>query len=441
MSRVAVIGAGSSGLAAAQALAARGIDFTVFEAGSSIGGNWRYNNDSGFSSGYASLRANTSRQHNVYRCFPHPRGGSLFMHHTEMLDYLERFAVHFDLRRHIRFHTTVDYARPAGGDWEIAAGGGSERFSALIVASGFNSVPRYPQIPGQFRGLQMHTHDYRTPEPFAGRRVVVIGLGCSAAELACEITEVAASVTIAARSGAWITPRCVGPIPVDWFDSRLGSHLPFGARRRFMVPLFRLAGGPLEGTGLPAPDYPLGARTITVSDHLLPLLRARRVTISPPILEVRGESVEFADGSHQIADALLLGTGYLTQFDFLPPDAGAPSNEHAELYRGVVSLAQAGLFFVGFAMGHGALIPIMEAQANWVAEVLAGRLPLPEADEMRRSVERDAAQRQRHFDPRFALLTDRLPYCRMLEREAARAGRRRRTASDRARDATSPFGR
>jgi cation diffusion facilitator CzcD-associated flavoprotein CzcO len=72
----------------------------------------------------------------------------------------------------------------------------------LVVATGFNSVPRYPEIPGEFQGLQMHTHVYRTPEPFAGRRVVAVGLGSSAAELACEISEVATSMTIAARSAA-----------------------------------------------------------------------------------------------------------------------------------------------------------------------------------------------------------------------------------------------
>ena len=424
MTRVAVVGAGGAGLAAAQALAARDVDFVVFESGSGLGGNWRYGNDSGFSSGYLSLRANTSRQHTAFRCFPIGPSRSLFLEHSEMLSYLERFADHFDLRRHIRFRTRVTASRPRDGEWEVTSNGTSERFSAVIVATGYNSIPRYPDLPGEFNGLQMHTHDYRTPAPFADRDVVVVGLGCSAAELACEIQTVARSVAIAARSGSWISPRRIGRIPVDWFDTRIGSRVPIAIRRKAFVPLFRLAAGPLKGTGLPAPDHRLGDKPITISDELLPLLRKRRIVACAPVTELRGDRVGLADGGERATDALLYGTGYRTAFDFLPPEADAPTNDRAPLYRGVLSLARPGLFFIGICFGHGALLPLMEAQANWTADVLAGRLALPSQDAMRHSVERDAAYRARNFDPRFGFIWDRLPYCRALESESAEARRR-----------------
>jgi flavin-binding monooxygenase-like protein len=424
VARVGVIGAGGAGLAAAQALAARDLDFVVFEAGSGLGGNWRYGNDSGFSSGYRSLRANTSRQHTAFRSFAIGPSRSLFLDHAEMLSYLERFTDHFDLRRNIRFRTRVTAAKLVDGEWEVTSNGGTDRFSALIVATGFNSIPRYPDLPGVFNGMQMHTHDYRTPDPFADRDVVVIGLGCSAAELACEIQTVARSVAVAARSGSWISPRRIGRIPVDWFDTRIGSRVPIPIRRRAFVPLFRLAAGPLTGTGLPAPDHRLGEKPITISDELLPLMRKRRIVACAPVTELRGDRVGLADGGERAANAVLYGTGYRTAFDFLPSDADAPSNEHAPLYRGVLSLAQPGLFYVGICFGHGALLPVMEAQANWVADVVAGRLGLPSQDAMRRSVERDAAFRARNFDARFGFIWDRLPYCRSLESESAQARRR-----------------
>ena len=424
MTRVAVIGAGSAGLAAAQALAARDVEFVVFEAGSGVGGNWRYLNDSGLSSGYQSLRANTSRHHTAYRCFGIKNGKSLFLHNTEMLAYLEALTDHFDLRRRIRFRARVTSARPIDGEWDVSADGKIEHFSAVIVATGFNSVPRYPDFPGQFSGLQMHTHEYRTPEPFKDRDVIVVGLGCSAAELACEIQRVARSVTIAARSGSWVSPRRWGPIPIDWFDTRIGSRVPIDARRPPFVLLFRLAGGPRKGTGLPAPDHLLGHKPITISDELLPLMRKGRIVACAPIADLRGDRVRLADGTERLADALLYGTGYHTAFAFLPPEAEAPSNEHAALYRGVLSTAVPGLFFVGITFGHGALIPMMEAQANWAADVLIGRLGLPSRDVMRRSVELDAAVRARYFDPRFGFIWDRLPYCRSLESESAGARQR-----------------
>lgn len=424
MTRVAVVGAGSAGLAAAQALAARDLEFVVFEAGSGVGGNWRYMNDSGLSSGYRSLRANTSRTHTAYRSFGIGRSKSLFLDHTEMLDYFERLTDHFDLRRHIKFRSRVTSARPVDGEWEVMANGKAERFSAVVVATGYNSVPRYPGFPGPFSGLQMHTHDYRTPDPFAGRDVIVVGLGCSAAELACEIQTVARSVAIAARSGSWVVPRHWGPIPVDWFDTRMVSRIPFNARRPLFVLLFRLAAGTRKGTGLPAPDHELGHKPITVSDELLPLMRRRRIVACAPVVELQGDRVRLADGTERVADGLLYGTGYRTTFDFLPNAADAPSNECAPLYRGVLSLAVPGLFFVGIAFGHGALIPVMEAQANWAADVVAGRLRLPPPEAMRRSVELDAVVRARYFDPRFGFLWDRLPYCRSLESESAVARRR-----------------
>jgi dimethylaniline monooxygenase (N-oxide forming) len=355
-----------------------------------------------------------------------------------MVDYLERFVDRFDLRRLIRFRTRVTSAIPSEGGWEIEAGGNHELFSAIVVATGFNSVPRYPDLPGQFDGLQLHTHDYRTPDPFAARDVVVVGLGCSAAELACEIVSVAKSVTIAARSGSWIVPRRLGPVPLDWFDTRSGSRIPFGIRRRAMVPLFRLAAGPLKRTGLPRPDHRLGDKPITVCDDLLRLLRGRQITVSAPIVRLGGDRVVDAASREIKCDALLFGTGYRTAFEFLPPEADPPSNERAPLYRGVVSQAHPGLFYVGIVVAHGALIPMMEAQANWAAAVLAGNLALPSPDEMRRSVELDSAVRHRNFDARFGFIWDRLAYCRALESESRHS--RRHPGSRAARAAAATVG-
>jgi dimethylaniline monooxygenase (N-oxide forming) len=408
----------------------------VYEAGSGVGGNWRYANDSGFSSGYESLRANTSRQNTAFRCFPFPRRGSLFVPWTEMLDYLENFTDHFDLRRKVRFRTQVISARPRDEGWEVEAGGTRELFTALVVAAGFNSAPRYPDLRGEFGGLQMHAHAYRTPAPFAGRDTVVVGLGCSAAELACEISNVARSVTIASRSGSWIVPRRLGPIPLDWFDTRFGSRIPFSARRRAMVPLFRLAAGKLQGTGLPAPNHRLGDKPITVSDDLLQMLRRGRIKAVGGVEELRGDRVLVEGGAEVRTNALLFGTGYRTVFAFLPPEADPPSNSHAPLYRGVLSLARPSLYYVGIAMGHGALIPMMEAQANWTADVLAGRLLLPNSAEMQRSVELDSVVRRSQFDSRFGFMWDRLAYCRALESESRKAARHPGRTSSRAAAAT-----
>lgn len=420
---VAIIGAGGAGLAAAQALRARDVPFTVFEAGSGVGGNWRYDNDSGHSSAYESLRTNVSRRNTSFRCFPLGRG-STYLHHTEMLAYLEAFTDHFELRPRIRFSTAVKEARLVEGGWEITTDDGPERFRAVVVAVGYNSEPRRPDLPGHFDGLVQHTHDYRTPEPFTGKDVMVVGLGCSAGELACEVRKVARSVTIAARSGSWVIGRRIGPLPMDWLDTRAGSRLPWSVRRRMFAPLVRLSGGRQIPAGIPTPPGRIGDKPLCVSDELIKAVRGNEIAIAPTVTELLGDRVRLADGTERATQALLLGTGYRATFPFLPPGSSPPSTENAPLYRGIASLTSDGLYFVGLVYGHGPLIPMFEAQANWLGEHLAGRLVLPSREVMATSVERDAEGRRRSFDPRWGLLWDRIPYMRSLEREARAAGRR-----------------
>lgn len=421
---IAVVGAGSAGLAAAQALKARGLPFTVFEAGSGVGGNWRYENDSGRSSAYASLRTNISRQGMSYRSYP-LRRGPLYPHHTEMLRYLEDFTDHFGLREHVLFGTEVREARPlSGGGWEVTTDTGtSERFRALMVSTGYDSIPHIPELPGDFDGLELHTHDYRTPDAFAGLDVVVLGMGCSASELACEIQRKARSVTLAPRSGTDVTARRVGPIPIDWFDTRLGSRLPWAMRRRVAGLLFRFSAGDAVKAGLPKPPGRRCDKPNAVTDRLVKAARRGELRVSAPVIERRGDHLVTANGEKLPAQAILYGTGYRADFPFLPPAVDPPALYRAELYRGVASPVTDGLFFIGLVYAFGGLIPVFEAQANWVAAVLAGQLSLPSREVMRESIRRDAQVRARDFDGTLDVIWDRVPYMRALEREAKRARR------------------
>jgi dimethylaniline monooxygenase (N-oxide forming) len=184
----------------------------------------------------------------------------------------------------------------------------------------------------------------------------------------------------------------------------------------------RMANGDQVAAGLPAGPARFADKPLAVSDRLVGLVRDGTIAVKPEVVELLGDRVRFADGAEQRADALVLGTGYEVVFPFLAAGVKAPTYESAGLYRGVASLTR-GLFFVGIVAAHGALMPLMEAQAEWVGEVLAGRLLLPSEEVMRASIDRDRHVRRRDFDRRYDLFWDRLRYLRALEAEVRHARR------------------
>jgi len=198
--KVCIIGAGSSGIAAAQVLDAHGIPFDCFEKGSQIGGNWRYENDNGMSSAYRSLHINTSRRVMAFKSLPMPDHYPDYPDHFQMAAYFDEFADHFGLREKIAFRTEVTRVQPADGEWAVTAKGAggeenTERYRAVLVANGHHWDPRWPEpaFPGSqdFEGEQIHAHHYREPEVLRGKRVLVLGLGNSATDIAVEASRIA----------------------------------------------------------------------------------------------------------------------------------------------------------------------------------------------------------------------------------------------------------
>ncbi|MCA1703939.1 MAG: NAD(P)-binding domain-containing protein, partial [Actinobacteria bacterium] len=213
-SDVAVIGAGSAGLAVLRGLTDQGIGFDCFERGSDVGGLWRYGNDNELSSAYASLRTNVSRQRMEYPSFPMSASGPSYPHHTEMASYLRAYADRFGLRERIRFATTVVWLEPDKHDgWRLTLDRGQvHTYRHVVVAIGHHWSPLTPKDPGRFCGRVSHSHSYRTPTPFGDQRVRVVGAGQSAVELALEISAVAERTCISVRHSPHVIPR--------WIDGR-----------------------------------------------------------------------------------------------------------------------------------------------------------------------------------------------------------------------------
>ncbi|HEY0952314.1 flavin-containing monooxygenase, partial [Nocardioides sp.] len=237
---VAVIGAGISGLTASKMLDDYGLDYATFESSDRVGGNWAFGNPNGHSSAYRSLHIDTSRHRLSFRDFPMPDDYPDFPHHTQIKAYLDAYADAFGLREHIEFgNGVVDARRLDVGGWELdTQAGETRRFDALVVANGHHWDPRLPDFPGEFTGESIHSHAYidpRTPLDCYGKRILVVGIGNSAADITVELSSRALDneVTLSTRSGAWIVPKYFGGKPADKYYVTV-PWLPLSWQRKFV---------------------------------------------------------------------------------------------------------------------------------------------------------------------------------------------------------------
>ncbi len=448
--RACIIGAGSSGIAAAKALLDRGIPFDCFEKSDQVGGNWVFGNRNGMSAAYRDLFINVSRERMAYADYPMPTSYPDFPHHTHIKEYFDSYVDHFGLREHISFETGVEHATrrtlkgtphfggQAGEDgvWEIAIERGdgareTREYDALIVANGHHWDPRCPEpaFPGSdaFKGIQLHAHSYVENSIFAGKDVVVLGMGNSAMDIAVESSYVAAKTYLAARKGAWIIPKYVFGKPVDQLPNN--PRVPFAIRQRMIHQTIKTITGPPERYGLPKPDHKFGESHPTVSGRILDRIAHGTIAPKPNVASLGEDTVRFTDGSEVHVDVVVYCTGYKITFPFFDPGFLAAPDNHIELFRRVFHPQIGGLFFIGLLQPLGAIMPLSEAQAGWVGDYLRGEYALPSPAELHRDIASDqAAMRKRYVaSKRHTIQVDFDDYLYALEAERRAGAERART--------------
>jgi hypothetical protein len=433
--KVCVIGAGSSGIASCQVLNARGIPFDCFEVGSAVGGNWRYMNDNGMSSAYRSLHINTSRRMMEYATFPMPDDYPDYPNHFQIARYFDDYVDSFGFRDRIRFRTEVTSVEPGDhGAWTVSwrdAEGdeGSSTYSAVMVANGHHWNPRWPEPPfpgsDEFAGEQMHVHDYKEPDVLAGKRVLVLGIGNSATDLAVESSRIAEHTILAMRRGAYIVPKYIRGRPTDELGNETLAKLPVSITRPIFARTLKVAAGDVTSFGLPQPDHRLGEAHPTVSSDLLPRIGHGDIEIKPNIERFEGgASVRFIDGTESPVDLVIYCTGYRIAFPFFSEGFISAPDNRIPLYRRVVDPEHPGLFFIGLVQPLGAIMPIAEAQSEWVADLLEGKAKLPGPVAMRRVIEREDERMAKRYvaSKRHTIQVDFHPYLRTIRRERRGGG-------------------
>jgi dimethylaniline monooxygenase (N-oxide forming) len=434
--KVCVIGAGSSGIAACQVLNARGLPFDCFEKGSEVGGNWRYENDNELSSAYRSLHINTSRGLMAYRTYPMPNDYPDYPNHFQIARYFDDYVDHFALREKIRFRTEVKSVVPVDGEWEVTVEDRdgtreAQRYRAVLVANGHHWNPRWPEpaFPGseRFAGDQIHVHHYREPEILVGKRVLVLGIGNSATDIAVESSRIADATFLAMRRGAYVMPKYLNGKPTDEAASKLLTMMPLPVQRFVLGRMLGLTAGDMTSYGLPKPDHKLLEAHPTVSAELLSRLGHGDIAVKPNVDRFAGgRTVRFADGSEEEIDIVVYCTGYKISFPFFDEDLVSARDNRLALYRRVASVEHPGLYFIGLIQPLGAIMPLAEAQAEWVGDLLDGTGTLPPPTRMRAAISAAEAKMKKRYvaSKRHTIQVDFQPYLREIRRERKRAAQR-----------------
>ncbi len=425
-----IIGAGSSGIATAKALHQRGLPYDCFEKSDDVGGVWYYNNPNGMSAAYRSLHINTSKHQMQFADFPMPEDYPDYASHEQIFRYFKDYVDHFGFRDTITFNTGVERAhRRDDGLWEVTLDTGATRlYDNLFVCNGHHWDPRWPAppFPGKFDGQIMHAHDYRTPTILEGKRVLLLGIGNSAMDIAVEATYVAERVFVAMRRGAHVLPKYILGRPTDHW---VLPYVPFWLAQRLFGFLLRLQVGKAENYGLPRPDHKIMQAHPTISTGFLDRLGHGAIIPKPNIKAFEGGQVRFVDDSTEAVDLIIYCTGYNVTFPFLDEALIAVRDNDLPLYRRMLKPGLDNLFFIGLYQPLGAIFPLAEIQAEIAAEYLLGRCAFPPRQEMERDIEQERAAMFRRYvqSRRHTMQVDFHPFKHQLQR-LLKQGRRRAAA-------------
>ncbi|MGW7302526.1 flavin-containing monooxygenase [Streptomyces sp. NPDC054829] len=371
---VYVIGGGPGGLAVAYTLRARGIRAVVLEKSDRVGASWRGH--------YDRLHLHTTRRLSALPGLPMPRKFGRWVSRDDVVRYLEKYAEHHELE----IVTGVEVSRvdraPDGQGWLLHATGGRELTgAAVVVATGYNHTPRLPDWPGreEYTGELLHASAYRNAKPYAGRDVLVVGVGNTGAEIAVDLVEGgAAKVRLAVRTAPHIVRRSTAGWAAQ-YSGVLVRRLPVRLVDRLSRPLARLSVPDLSAHGLPRPDTGLYSRVldgaVPVQDvGLIDAIRAGRVEVVAAVDGFDDGKVALADGTFIEPDAVIAATGYRRGLEDLVGHLDVLDSRGKPVAHGGRTPAGApGLFFTGFTNPISGMLRELAMDAERIARAVVKR--------------------------------------------------------------------
>ncbi len=367
-----VAGAGPAGLAAAALLSKQGFQTLVLERTDAVGARWRTR--------YEGLRLNTMRTLSTLPGYRIPRRYGRYPRREDFVSYLESYAAHHGLS--LRFKTALQRVDRAGEDglWRLETSNGPLLARYAVLATGYDAEPKLPAWvkKDEFAGELIHASEYRSPEPYAGREVLVVGAGNTAIDIAGFLVKAGARVSLAMRTPPNVFPRDwhgiplqPSAIPAEHLPAKIGDALGFAIQR--------LIYGDLSRYGMPRAPEGFQSRFRrqqvgpAVDDGFIGALKAGRARIVASVERLELGEVVLVDGTHMQPGAVICATGYgrglepiaghlgVLRADGIPTHQAAP--EHPDTPR---------LYFAGFYAGPAGQIRVLPKHARRIARAAAG---------------------------------------------------------------------
>ena len=395
--RVCIIGAGPSGITALKNLLDEDIDAVIFDQNDEVGGNWLYSPKVTHSSVFETTHIISSKSLSQYEDYTFDDFDPEipdYPSHEQLAAYFQAYAKNFDLYPRIEFSTRVDRAvRANDGSWAITVTGAdgiqrTEHFSHLLVCSGHHWDPRMPKYPGNFDGEMLHSHQFKVAEPFRDKRVLVIGGGNSACDVAVETSRVSEKTSISWRRGYRIIPKFIFGKPSDIVGGRM-SWLPVRLRSFMSEFLIKTIVGTNDKYGLQEPEERFGATHPTINDELLYRIRHGKIHPRKDIERFEGKKIVFKDGKEEEYDTIIACTGFRISHPFFEKDFIDYSEGPVPLYLKMFHPEIDNIGFIGLFQPLGCIWPGSELQAKIYARYIKGEWKRPSniADLCRKEVE------------------------------------------------------